>query len=98
MFRVIVYLLIAIFLISIVRAIVGVILKGFSELISPGQQQRRAAAPGDGATEIPLSGELKRDPVCGTYTSTATSIKQKFGKETIYFCSPQCRDKYVSSL
>jgi len=98
MFRVIFYLLITIFLITIVRAVVGVILKGFAELFSPAQQQRQAAGRGPGGGEIPLSGELKRDPVCGTYTSTATSIKQTFGKETVYFCSPQCRDKYVASL
>ena len=96
MFRVIAYLLIAIFLISIVRAVVGVILKGFSELLSPNQQRR--AAGGGASGEIPVSGELKRDPVCGTFTSTATSIKQTFGKETLYFCSSQCRDKYVASL
>ena len=98
MFRVIIYLLITIFLITIVRGVVGVILKGFAELFSPAQTQRRAAGPAPSAGEIPLSGELKRDPVCGTFTSTATSIKQKFGKETLYFCSPQCRDKYVASL
>lgn len=94
MFRVILYLLITIFLITIVRAVVGVVLRGFSELVSPAQQPRQTARGG----EIPLTGELKRDPVCGTYTSTATSIKQTFGKETLYFCSAQCRDKYVASL
>lgn len=96
MFRVIFYLLIAIFLISIVRAVIGVVLKGFAELFSPTQPSRTpATAAGNDA--IPLSGELKRDPVCGTFTSTATSIKQTIGKETVYFCSPQCRDKYVAS-
>ena len=95
MFKVVLYALIAIFLISIVRAVVGVILKGFSELVSPSQQRRATtAAPGSAAT--PLTGELKKDPVCGTYTAAATSIKQTFGKETLYFCSPQCRDKYVA--
>lgn len=96
MFRVILYLLISIFLITIVRGVIGIILKGFSELISPSQQNRAAARPPGG--EIPLSGVLKKDPVCGTYTAAATSIKQTFGKETLYFCSPQCRDKYVASL
>lgn len=89
MFRVILYLLITIFLITIVRSVVGIILKGFSEMISPNQAPKSA---------IPLSGELKKDPVCGTYTSAATSIKQTFGKDTLYFCSPKCRDKYVASL
>jgi len=96
MFKVILYALIAIFLISIVRAVIGIILKGFSELISP-QQQKSATGNAPGLNDVPLSGELKRDPVCGTYTSAATSLKQIVGKETVYFCSPQCRDKYVAS-
>ena len=96
MFRAILYLLITVFLITIVRAMIGIILKGFSELVSPsGQQQGRARGPRNADT--PLTGELKRDPVCGTYTAAATSLKQTFGKETFYFCSPQCRDKYVAS-
>ena len=97
MFKVIFYALIAIFLISIVRAVIGIILKGFSELISPRQQTTEAGNVPGGAG-VPLSGELKRDPVCGTYTSAATSLKQIVGKETVYFCSPKCRDKYVASL
>ena len=95
MFRVIVYLLISIFLISIVRAIIGVVMKGFSELVSPPRQRQ---ARGPSAADTPLTGELKKDPFCGTYIAAATSIKQTFGKETFYFCSPQCRDKYVASL
>ncbi len=95
MFRVVVYLLIAVFLISVLRAVIGIILKGFSELFSPPRQQQASARPI--SAEMPLSGELKKDPVCGTYTHTATSIKQTYGKETVYFCSAQCRDKYAAS-
>jgi YHS domain-containing protein len=49
------------------------------------------------AAQVPLSGELKKDPVCGTYISTATSVKEKVGGEVFHFCSAQCRDKYVAS-
>ncbi len=95
MFRVILYLLITIFLIAIVRGVIGIVLKGFAELVSPPKQGQ---APASGPkTEIPLSGELKKDPVCGTYTSAATSVTQTFGKQTLYFCSPQCRDKYAAT-
>jgi YHS domain-containing protein len=48
--------------------------------------------------QVPLTGELKKDPACGTYISAATSIQEKVGGETFYFCSKQCRDKYVASL
>jgi YHS domain-containing protein len=47
---------------------------------------------------VPLSGELKKDPSCGTYISAATAIKQTVGGQTYHFCSAECRDKYVASL
>ena len=89
MFRVIFYLLVTVILISIVRGVIGVVMKGLTELSAPRQ---RAAG------EVPLSGELKKDPVCGTYTAAGSSVKQTIRGETVYFCSPQCRDKYVASL
>jgi len=38
-------------------------------------------------------GELKKDPVCGTYVSTAVSVTGKVNGETVHFCSTECRDK-----
>jgi YHS domain-containing protein len=92
MFKVVLYLMLAVFLISLIRSVVGVLAKGFAELISP-----RPSRAQPRASDVPLTGELKRDPVCGTYTAAATSIKESFGNQTFYFCSPQCRDKYVAS-
>src|SRR5258708_27575509 len=95
MFRIILYMLVEIFLISIIRGVVGVLSKGFADLVS-GPRQRQATANGPKPDKVPLSGELKKDPVCGTYTSAATAVKRTFGKETVYFCSPECRDKYAA--
>jgi len=39
-------------------------------------------------------GELKKDPVCGTYVSTSGSISRTVNGQVVYFCSPQCRDKF----
>ena len=55
----------------------------------------QAARP---SNQVPLTGELKKDPVCGTYIAAATSIKEKVGGQTFHFCSTECRDKYVASL
>ena len=95
MFRAIFYLLLSVFLISVVRAIIGIVLKGFGQMMNPA-----ASAPGSPrpANQVPLTGELKKDPACGTYISAATSIKATVGGQTYHFCSQQCRDKYVASL
>ena len=39
-------------------------------------------------------GELKKDPVCGTYVSADASVTKRINGETVFFCSPACRDKY----
>jgi YHS domain-containing protein len=39
-------------------------------------------------------GELKQDPVCGTFVAAASSIKRNVDGEVIHFCSTACRDKY----
>ena len=45
-------------------------------------------------SEVPSGGELKKDPVCGTYVSASASLTRTVNGEVLYFCSPECRDKY----
>jgi YHS domain-containing protein len=39
-------------------------------------------------------GTLHKDPVCGTYVSSDSGIAETIGRQTVYFCSTECRDKY----
>ena len=96
MFRAIFYLLLTVVVITVLKSIIGIVLKGVSEVMRPG-----SGPPGAGprpSNQVPLTGELKKDPVCGTYIAAATSIKEKVGGQTFHFCSQECRDKYVASL
>jgi YHS domain-containing protein len=43
---------------------------------------------------VSTGGELKKDPVCGTYVSTVASITRSVNGQVIHFCSKECRDKY----
>jgi YHS domain-containing protein len=96
MFRAIFYLLLTVVVITVLKSIVGIVLKGVSEVMRPGSgAQQTGARP---SNQVPLTGELKKDPVCGTYIAAATAIKEKVGGETYHFCSQGCRDKYVASL
>ena len=92
MFRVIFELLLVVMLITVLRSVLGIIGKALS---GSANRNRPAQRPSE---QVPLSGELKKDPACGTYISAATSIKESVGGQTFYFCSKQCRDKYVASL
>ena len=38
---------------------------------------------------------LVRDPVCGLHVAEGLALPVRAGGETLYFCSAECRDKYV---
>jgi len=96
MLRFLLFTLLSIFLLSVVRMIVAALSKGFSEMMSPPSS---AGGTNQGAQQRPPSaaggGPLKRDPVCGTYIPVDHSVRKVIRGETLYFCSPECRDKYV---
>jgi YHS domain-containing protein len=51
-------------------------------------------APEQARPNVVAGGELKKDPVCGTYVSAGSSITRTVNGQLIHFCSKECRDKY----
>jgi len=93
MFRAILYLIGFMLIMSVVRSVLGIIGKALSGLNHPSPPQAGASGSRPPAGPSP-GGELKKDPVCGTFISTATAF-QKFSQgQTHYFCSTECRDKF----
>jgi YHS domain-containing protein len=91
-FRLVLLLLIALLLLTLVRMFAGVLTKGVGGLFD-------SPKPGPG-TKPPKSaagGELKRDPVCGTFVPATSSVTKSVHGHLIHFCSPECRDKYKES-
>ena len=76
-------LLVFFFLRSIFRSIFGAVRQASSP---PPQTPRQP--------EVISGGELKKDPVCGTYVSEALSVTRKVNGQLLHFCSKECRDKY----
>ena len=91
MIRTVFYLLISIFLVTLLRHVIGTISKGFSELF---QNQKNPPA-GSAPNRMDRIGELKKDPVCGTFVAVSASVKQTVRGEVLHFCSTACRDKYL---
>ena len=75
-------LLVFLFLRSFLKNLFG----SFRAAPPPPQTQR--------APTVVSGGELKKDPVCGTYVSTALAITRTVNGELVHFCSKECRDKY----
>jgi YHS domain-containing protein len=91
--KVILYLLITVIMISVVRMVAGVLMKSISLFLQGSQSGPAGSRPG-AASSVPRSGELKKDPVCGTFISTVSSVKKTVDGAVVHFCSVECRDKF----
>jgi YHS domain-containing protein len=81
------FIVLPVLLFLLVRAILRSIIEGYRSALGPRTAAGQPAA-------VRSEGELKKDPVCGTYVSTAASITRTVNGEILYFCSQECCDKY----
>jgi YHS domain-containing protein len=53
--------------------------------------RRDVDVPNDAVTR-----KLVRDPVCGMHIAEGLALPLSQGAETLFFCSAECREKYLS--
>ena len=87
--RVLLYLIVGVIILSLLRSVLEFIGKAFTSATSPSPADPHRPP---GQTSQPQT--LKKDPVCGTFVSSATSMQKSKGGATYYFCSAECRDKF----
>jgi YHS domain-containing protein len=58
------------------------------------QAKSPAPRPQDDPSDFRAGGELKQDPVCGTYVAVNASVTKVVNGKPVHFCSTACRDKY----
>jgi YHS domain-containing protein len=61
---------------------------------SQAQRQPRSVPRQAPQPQVTPGGELKKDPVCGTYVSIASAITRNSNGQVLYFCSKDCANKY----
>jgi len=90
MFRNLFRLLFVMIAALVARQVIAFIARAFSQVAGGEKSQpvERQTASG---------GELKKDPVCGTFVATTSSIKSSVGGQVVHFCSTACRDKYQAA-
>lgn len=89
MFRLFFRFIVLLVIFAIIRYIVTAVGRLFSQATSTPAPRTPAEAPSGAA-----GGELKQDPVCGTFVPTTTSVKKTINGELVHFCSAACRDKF----
>lgn len=48
--------------------------------------------------KLKATGQLVKDPVCGTWVSKDAEIRVKQGEKLHRFCSYECREKYLKQI
>ena len=67
------------------------------QLVNGGRAVLNRRGPATRASTRPTEragGTLVRDPQCGTYVPESSAVRLRDERETLYFCSPACRDAY----
>jgi hypothetical protein len=91
MFRVILYMLLAVVLISVLRSIIGVLTKAIASFLGTPSNP----APSSSPPSAQLGGDLHRDPVCGTFVAETTAFQRRISGQTFYYCSDSCKEKHA---
>jgi len=74
--------------------LVFALLRSFFRSLFPARRDVSRQTPPPSQPDVVAGGELKKDPVCGTYVSTGASVTRTVNGQLLHFCSKECRDKY----
>ena len=62
----------------------------------PPPRERASASGAEAPPPASSGGELKKCPVCGTYSAASLALTKSVKGETLYFCSDGCRTRYAA--
>ncbi|MDY7000405.1 MAG: transcriptional regulator [Thermodesulfobacteriota bacterium] len=63
-----------------------------------GSKRQKAVQKEKAEENLAASGEMVKDPVCGTYVPKDADIRVRDGDKVHCFCSYDCRDKYLKQV
>jgi YHS domain-containing protein len=82
----------------VARAILNSLLRGVTNAARMNSSPRPVTdqSPRDEANRpSQATGELHKDPVCGTYVAESTPFRRQISGHTFYYCSGACKDKHA---
>ena len=92
MIRAILFLIASVLAITVLRAVLGMIARLFTETFASSSSSSTA---GPQRPAAPVSEALKKDPVCGTFIAPSAAVQKSVKGTVYYFCSNECRDKFA---
>ena len=68
---------------------------GLLYMLFKGDQKKKHMDSSASTEKLKESGEMVKDPVCGTFCRTDSDIRVREGDKVHVFCSFECRDKFL---
>ncbi|MCU0228717.1 MAG: hypothetical protein MUF01_13870 [Bryobacterales bacterium] len=88
MIRAILYLLLSIFLITFIRLVIGIVMKGLNAYLNP-VPPTTASKGAPTSTATPKSGVLRKDSHSGVYIAEDSAIVKVINGQTHYFANEE---------
>jgi len=88
----ILWFLIVLILFSLVRKLLSSLLGSRKT-----SNRRRTSSGAFQSQPRTISGQTYKDPVCGTYIASSIALTERINGADIFFCSEECRKKYLES-
>ena len=63
-----------------------------------GDRGRKKEQEAETKKRMAATGDMVKDPVCGTYVPADADIRARDGDKVYAFCSYECRDKFVKRI
>ncbi len=76
----------------VARYALNMIMQFFRENLTPSQPAQAETPPAS-----PQTGDLLKDPVCGTYVLASSAVTASIKGTLHHFCSTACRDKFTAA-
>lgn len=63
-----------------------------------GDAKRKEMREDKNSDNLQASGEMVKDPICGSFVSSDGDIRVRDGEKVHCFCSYDCRDKFLKQI
>ena len=99
MFRFLIQFIALLIFFAVARSVLTWVLRLIAGSFRATAQQHSYSQSGNSRSDdlLASAGELHKDPVCGTFVPGSSKWTRNVDGQTVYFCSADCRDRFLVS-
>lgn len=80
------------------KFVILIVAAGLLYLLFKGDQKKKDLDKSASSEKLKETGELVKDPMCGSFVAADGGIRVREGDKVHVFCSYECRDKFLKQM